>query len=129
MLHHTTPHHDPTPHTVATAASSLSLQVRTAVTPTQFSYRCQPPLNFTTSVNSHSLFLPLSPTHPPPGLATDASGGDISLVVGTGDTNDGGDVLITAGRTTASAHQGGSVFVTGGEGSWYVGGGDEKIIR
>ena len=51
------------------------------------------------------------------GEATDGHGGDIRVRVGTGHSDDGGDVLISAGETTASTFTGGAVILTGGEGS------------
>ena len=50
------------------------------------------------------------------GAAKDGNAGSIQLYVGLGDLNDGGDVILSAGATSAQAQQGGSVFITGGEG-------------
>jgi len=47
----------------------------------------------------------------------DGAGGDIVASVGTGDEGDGGDIILTAGKSTAQAAQGGSVFINGGEGA------------
>jgi len=42
--------------------------------------------------------------------------GSVQLTVGTSARDDGGDVLIGAGATTASRSKGGSVLITAGDG-------------
>ena len=44
-------------------------------------------------------------------------GGDIRHIVGTGDSGEGGDVIVTAGEATALSHAGGMVEISGGHGS------------
>ena len=52
------------------------------------------------------------------GVSTAGSGGDISLVVGAGDTGDGDDERLGAGRSTSAARTGGDVVVSAGASAW-----------
>eukprot|EP00957_Ditylum_brightwellii_P089621 6825664-Ditylum_brightwellii.AAC.1 len=51
------------------------------------------------------------------GSTIDGAGGKISLLVGDGRYHDGGDVIVSAGQTSASGRVGGRVALSGGEGS------------
>ena len=51
------------------------------------------------------------------GVANGGSGGNVEVFVGTGDSGDGGDVILVAGETTADSTTGGMVMITGGHGS------------
>ena len=46
----------------------------------------------------------------------DGAGGSLQLLVGLGDTSGGGDIVLSAGPTTAQAQQGGSLFLHAGDG-------------
>lgn len=51
------------------------------------------------------------------GNSRESHGGEIVIQVGEGTNRDGGDVSIDAGRTTGQGRLGGSIYLTGGEGS------------
>ena len=50
-------------------------------------------------------------------MSTSGHGGNITLIVGTGNTADGGNIIATVGASLAAESAGGNVIVTGGEGS------------
>ena len=51
------------------------------------------------------------------GQSTSGHGGDVRVIVGTGDTQNGGDIIATAGETTDKASVGGNIVLTAGKAS------------
>ena len=62
------------------------------------------------------------------GNATSGAGGDISMAVGEGDLGEGGNVFVTAGTTTDTTHNGGSVSFAGGLGEGSMGSGGGHVL-
>ena len=57
------------------------------------------------------------------------AGGDVNLLVGSGDTENGGAVVIKAGESHADSKKGGGVFITSGAGtSAQEGSGGELVM-
>ena len=63
------------------------------------------------------------------GSAMTGAGGDVNLLVGSGDTENGGAVVIKAGESHADSKKGGGVFITSGAGtSAQEGSGGELVM-